>query len=70
MSALTALQLDQVRALVRLESLRAAAYSVASQALDDHVTSLVLTVCLDGDALAASIAYHDQTGFVVSGGDL
>lgn len=67
---LTAELIDEVRRIVRLESLRAAVFSCASESLDEHVVRLVVAIALEGDTLAATIEYQDASGSVVLGGSL
>jgi len=67
---LTAEMIDEIRRVVRLEALRAAVFSVASESLDDHITRLVVAVALHGETLEATIQYCDESGNVVSGGSL
>ena len=63
-------QIDEVRRIVRLEALRAAVLSVASESLDAHHCQLVVDVTLEDDTLAATIQYVDSSGNVISGGSL
>lgn len=63
-------QIDEIRRVVRLEALRAAVFSVASESLDEHHCRMVVSVSLDGETLEASIQYVDASGSVVSGGSL
>ena len=63
-------QIDEVRRIVRLEALRAAVLSVASESLDEHHCQLVVDVTLEGETLAATIQYVDSSGNVISGGNL
>lgn len=67
---LDAATLDEVRRVVRLEALRAAVLSHASESLDVHIPRLVVVVELEGDTLGASLQYRDAAGEVVSGGSL
>lgn len=63
-------QIDEIRRIVRLEALRAAVFSVASESLDEHLPRLVVVISLDGETLDATIQYQDASGHVVSGGSL
>jgi len=67
---MTAQEIDEVRGIVRLEALRSAVFSVASESLDDNITRLVVDISLVGDSLAASFHYSDSSGDVVMGGAL
>jgi hypothetical protein len=67
---LNAEQLDEIRRIVRLEALRAAVFSTASESLDEHVPRLVVDIELSGEVLAASISYFDASGVMVGGGTL
>jgi len=67
---LDAATLDEVRRIVRLEALRAAVLSHASESLDVHIPRLVVVVELEGEALAATIRYHYASGAVAAGGSL
>lgn len=67
---MTAEQIDEIRRIVRLEALRASVFSAASESLDDHIPRMVVSIDLEGETLAASIAYHDASGLVISGGSL
>jgi len=67
---LTAEHIHEIRAVVRLEALRAAVLSHASESLDDQIPQLVVTVSLAGDTMDATIEYRDPTGHVVSGASL
>ncbi len=67
---MTAQEIDEVRGIVRLEALRSAVFSVASESLDDNITRLVVDISLVGDSLAASFHYSDSSGDVVMGGVL
>ena len=63
-------QIDEIRRIVRLEALRSAMFSVASESLDEHVPRLVVAIALSGETLDASIQYTDAAGHVISGGSL
>jgi len=63
-------QIDEIRRVVRLENLRAAVFSVASESLDDQNPRLTVEIALDGDVLAASFHYSDQAGNFTIGGAL
>jgi len=63
-------QIDEIRRIVRLEALRAAVFSVASESLDEYLPRLVVAIALDGETLDASIQYLDAAGHVISGGSL
>jgi hypothetical protein len=67
---LTAEQLDEIRRIVRLEALRAAVFSTASESLDEYVPRLVVDIELAGENLAASITYFDASGNMTAGGTL
>jgi len=67
---LDAKQIDEIRRVVRLEGLRSAVFSVASESLDENASRLVVVVTLDEDGFAASISYTDSKGNVISGGSL
>jgi len=67
---LDAVQIDEIRRLVRLEALRAAVFSVASESLDNHTPKLVVSIFLDGDVLAATLDFLGADGQVVMGGTL
>jgi len=67
---LNAETIDEVRRVVRLEALRAAVFSVASESLDEHLPRLVVAIEIQGEILEASIQYQDAAGNVVSGGSL
>lgn len=67
---LSADQLDEIRRVVRLEALRAAVFSHASESLDNHISRLVVDIELEGETLTASIQYRDSFGNLVSGGSL
>ena len=67
---LNAETIDEVRRIVRLEALRAAVFSVASESLDEHITSFVVAVDLHGETLGASFQYRDSSGVVMAGGTL
>lgn len=62
--------IHEVRAIVRLEALRAAVLSHASESLDDQIPQLVVTVSLGADSMDATIEYRDPTGHAVSGASL
>lgn len=68
--ALDAHTLDEIRRTIRLEALRAAVFSCASESLDEHIPRLVVAVELVGDLLSASISYQDATGAHMAGGSL
>lgn len=63
-------QIDEIRRIVRLEALRAAVFSVASESLDAHHCQMVVDVTLEGETLAATIQYVDAAGNVITGGSL
>jgi hypothetical protein len=67
---LDASQIDEIRRITRLEALRAAVFSVASESLDFHIPRLVVVVAFDGESFDASISYTDAQGSVISGGSL
>ena len=67
---LTAESVDEVRRIVRLEALRAAVFSCASESLDEHIQRLVVAISLEGETLAATIEYQDASGLAVMGGAL
>jgi len=69
-AVLSDLQIEQVRAIARLEALRAAALSVASEAFDDHIVSVTVTMALEGESIVGTIVYFDARGHTVTGGDL
>lgn len=63
-------QIDEIRRIVRLESLRSAVFSVASESLDVNTPALRVDIALEGDSLAASFYFLDASGGMVSGGSL
>jgi len=67
---LDASQIDEIRRLVRLEALRSAVFSVASESLDQYHTAMVVSCSLEGDSLEASIQFRDAMGNVLLGGSL
>lgn len=67
---MNAAQIDEVRRIVRLEALRAAVFSVASESLDSDNPRLSVDISLDGETLAASFHYRDAAGNVTMGGSL
>jgi hypothetical protein len=67
---LDAAQIHEIRKLVRLEALRAAVFSVASESLDGNTPRLVVSVDLDDESLSASIQFCSASGHVVMGGTL
>jgi hypothetical protein len=67
---LTVEQIDEVRRIARLEALRAAVLSVASESLDEHTPRMVVVCSINGDQVEASIQYQDEGGFPMSGGAL
>lgn len=71
MAAFNDAQVAEIRRIVRLEALRSAVLSVASESLDDSITSMVVSVDLDETGtLGATISFSDRTGHVVTGGSL
>ncbi len=70
MSSLTLAQIDEVRSIARLEALRAAAFSVASESLDGEAVTFTVTMHIEGDELEGSIALSDRVGRVLSAGPL
>lgn len=67
---LEANHIDEIRRICRLEALRSAVLSVASESLDINTPQLVVRVSLDSDQLVATFGFCDPEGFVVAGGDL
>jgi len=67
---LDAVQIDEIRRLVRLEALRAAVFSVASESLDQHTPCLVVSIAIEGETLAATIEFLGPDRSVVMGGTL
>lgn len=63
-------QIDEIRRVVRLEALRAAVLSVASESLDESHCTLRVEVTLEDDSLVATVEYVDYFGKVISGGSL
>jgi hypothetical protein len=67
---LKAEQIDEVRRICRLESLRSAVLSVASESLDHNTPRLDVSVSLEADELVAVFSYSDGHGHVIAGGNL
>ena len=63
-------QIAQIRQIHRLEALRSAVYSLASESLDENIHKFVVSVEIEGDTLAAEISYIGAGGVVMSGGRL
>jgi hypothetical protein len=61
---------DEIRRVVRLEALRSAAFSYASESLDEHITRMVVAVELQGESLEATICHFDASGVMIGGGTL
>ena len=63
-------QIAEIRQIHRLEALRSAVYSLASENLDSHITRFVVTVDAEGDTLAAEISWRGADGSPIGGGRL
>jgi len=66
----TDVQVQEIRRIARLEALRAAVFSLASESLDTQTPQLRVVVSLRDDDLVATINYHDAAGHAVMGGTL
>lgn len=67
---MTAEMIHEIRGIVRLEALRAAIFSCASESLDSQTCELVARVKLQHDCLEASFEYCDSNQNVLAGGTL
>jgi hypothetical protein len=67
---LDANQIDEIRRICRLEGLRSAVLSVASESLDYNTPRLDVSVSLEDDELIAVFSYSDGQGHVIAGGNL
>jgi hypothetical protein len=67
---LTSEQIDQVRRVARLEALRAAVLSVASESLDDQIPTIRITCSVDFEGLVAGYEFLDSKGIAIMGGAL
>jgi chorismate synthase len=63
-------QIAEIRQIHRLEALRAAVYSLASENLDAHISRLVVTVDSDGDSIGAELLWLSPEGVPMGGGRL
>jgi len=70
MSAFDESQISEVRQIVRLEALRAAVYSLASENLDENITRFSVFCSVEEDSLAAEIQWYGPKGHSVGGGRL
>jgi len=61
------LQIAEIRRVCRLEALRSAVFSVASESLDDQITAMYVTCELEGDTLGARVEFSTSSGAVVMG---
>jgi len=66
----TDVQVQEIRRIARLEALRAAVFSLASESLDAQTPQVRVCVSLVEDELVATINFHDAAGHAVMGGVL
>ncbi len=67
---MTATDVDEIRRIVRLEALRSAVFSLASESLDEQTPCFTVEVHLDDLEFSASFAFRDSSGNLIAGGSL